>query len=96
MPSINSNDWGWKTDGELLLPRWTTIPEASKSCQELTSCKCKTRCGGGGDVDVANEDSNAPNFVPVMVAATEVPQTCNGWFTIIFFATSIVLIMHRN
>ena len=34
--------WGWmKTVDNLFEPKWTTLPEASKACYELVSCKCK-------------------------------------------------------
>ena len=34
--------WGWvKTEDGLYEPNWTTLPEASKVCYELVSCKCK-------------------------------------------------------
>ena len=38
--------WGWVKDEEnnMWQPIWTTIPEASKSCQELLRCGCKQRC----------------------------------------------------
>ena len=40
-------DWGWgKTEG-LYEPHWTTLPHASKSCHELTSCVCKSGCRMG-------------------------------------------------
>lgn len=38
------SNWGWyKQDGQRL-PGWTTLPEASKACQELIKCGCKKRC----------------------------------------------------
>ena len=45
----DTNEWGWKTcdDGYDLF--WTTIPEASKMCQELIrSCGCKSKKGCKG------------------------------------------------
>ena len=40
--------WGWKkgTQG-VWEPLWSTLPEASKACQELIKCGCKSRCKGG-------------------------------------------------
>ena len=43
VPSPTS--WGWiKGDNGLYEPKWTTLPEASKACYELISCKCKKGC----------------------------------------------------
>jgi hypothetical protein len=40
-------NWGWmKTNDGLYKPYWTTLPEASKGCCELISCKCKKGCVG--------------------------------------------------
>ena len=40
-------NWGWmKTNDGLYEPYWTTLPEASKACYELVSCKCKKGCVG--------------------------------------------------
>ena len=36
------NDWGWKNTLEGHDIIWTTLPDASKSCQELTKCGCKS------------------------------------------------------
>ena len=39
------SDYGWlQTNGHLLEPLWTTLPEAAASCQELVHCKCKVGC----------------------------------------------------
>lgn len=40
----NLNDWGWKQEQDILVPLWTTIPEASQVCTELISCGCKKSC----------------------------------------------------
>lgn len=40
------SDWGWVENDGQFEPLWTTLPEAAKSCYELISCRCKTRCGG--------------------------------------------------
>jgi hypothetical protein len=38
-------DWGWiKSSDQMYEPHWTTLPEASKVCQELVSCNCKKGC----------------------------------------------------
>ena len=43
LPSPTS--WGWvKTEDGLYEPNWTNLPEASKACYELVSCKCKKGC----------------------------------------------------
>ena len=43
LPSPTS--WGWmKTSDDLYVPNWTILPEASKACYELVSCKCKKGC----------------------------------------------------
>jgi len=34
-------DWGWIKTSGVYEPLWTTLPEASKICRELVSCKCK-------------------------------------------------------
>lgn len=39
------SNWGWKdSSGGSYRPVWTTIPEVSKHCVELTSCTCRKRC----------------------------------------------------
>ena len=38
------SDWGWVKTGDSYEPYWTTLPQASKSCQELLSCGCKRSC----------------------------------------------------
>ncbi len=45
-PSLPSpTSWGWtKTEDGLYEPIWTMLPEASKACYELLSCKCKKDC----------------------------------------------------
>ena len=36
---------GWvKTSEQTYEPHWTTLPEASKVCRELVSCKCQKGC----------------------------------------------------
>ena len=41
-------DWGWrKDDSGLYEPHWTNLPDASKACKELISCKCKKGCKKG-------------------------------------------------
>ena len=38
-------NWGWmKTTDGMFEPYWSTLPEASKVCSELVSCKCKKGC----------------------------------------------------
>lgn len=39
--------WGWITDSREWRPLWTTLPEITKSCQELVKCGCKKGCRGG-------------------------------------------------
>ncbi len=38
--------WGWTKETTGWQPLWTTLPEASKSCRELISCRCKKGCTG--------------------------------------------------
>ncbi len=39
------SDWGWiRTEKGHFVPHWTSLPEASKTCYELISCKCKKGC----------------------------------------------------
>ena len=42
----NLSDWGWQQIYDRWTPRWITLPEASKSCQELIHCGCKKACRG--------------------------------------------------
>ena len=48
VPKFQLNKLGWKEEGTCITPIWTTLPQASKACQELLkrSCKktCDTRC----------------------------------------------------
>jgi hypothetical protein len=45
-PNMDPAEWGWiQTAGEWK-PLWTTLPEASKICQELIHCGCKKSCTG--------------------------------------------------
>lgn len=40
------SDWGWiRGTSQLWQPIWTTLPEASKSCQELLKCGCNVERG---------------------------------------------------
>lgn len=44
-PTLPSpTDWGWIKTSGVYEPLWTTLPEASKICRELVSCKCKQDC----------------------------------------------------
>ena len=40
------SEWGWQRSEEGWIPKWTTLPEASKACNELISCGCKKACRG--------------------------------------------------
>ncbi|KMQ81934.1 hypothetical protein RF55_24731 [Lasius niger] len=41
----SSTDWGWIKSSGVNEPLWTTLPETSKMCRELVSCKdCMKRC----------------------------------------------------
>ena len=42
----DATEWGWERCQGRLTPKWTTLPEASKVCQELINCKCKKACRG--------------------------------------------------
>ena len=45
MPTLPSpTEWGWMQVDCELQPKWSTLPEASKSCYELVHCKCKKGC----------------------------------------------------
>ena len=37
-------DWGWVRTEGIYEPHWTTLPQASKVCNELISCGCKSGC----------------------------------------------------
>ena len=39
------SEWGWKSEDGNWTPLWTTIPQASKVCQELIRCGCLKSCG---------------------------------------------------
>jgi hypothetical protein len=39
-----ATDWGWTTDGKVLCPVWTLLPEAADYCKELLHCVCKVTC----------------------------------------------------
>lgn len=43
------SEWGWMRDStQAWEPLWTTIPQASQSCQELLKCGCKSERGCTG------------------------------------------------
>ena len=37
-------DWGWNLSLDGWIPTWSTLPEASKACNELIKCGCKSAC----------------------------------------------------
>lgn len=39
-------EWGWSLSSDGWTPKWTTLPEASKACNELIRCGCKRACRG--------------------------------------------------
>ena len=39
------SQWGWQNNGRWI-PTWSTLPEASKACNELVHCGCKKACRG--------------------------------------------------
>ena len=39
-------DWGWHLSSDGWIPTWSTPPEASKACNELIKCGCKSACRG--------------------------------------------------
>ena len=41
---IGCGEWGWIKDERNIKPRWTTMPQVSKACQELISCECQKQC----------------------------------------------------
>ena len=41
---IEPNDWGWSTTEKEITLVWMTLPEAAKSCRELTKYYCKSNC----------------------------------------------------
>ena len=47
-PLPSPSEWGWIYESESghWHPHWTTLPEASKGCQELIKCNCKAVCHG--------------------------------------------------
>ena len=44
LPKFQLNKWEWKEEDTCITPIWTTLPEASKACQELVKCFCKKTC----------------------------------------------------
>lgn len=43
-PLPDPSDWGWQFVKGNWHPLWTTLPQASETCQELLKCGCKTGC----------------------------------------------------
>ena len=39
-------EWGWTMNDGIWRPFWTTLPDVTKSCQELVQCGCKKGCQG--------------------------------------------------
>ena len=39
-------EWGWTMGDGIWKPFWTTLPDVTKSCQELVRCGCKKGCQG--------------------------------------------------
>ena len=39
-------EWGWTMGDGIWKPFWTTLPDMTKSCQELVRCGCKKGCQG--------------------------------------------------
>ena len=46
-PTPSPEGWGWTLDEktQVWLPVWSTLPMASKACNELIKCACKSGCG---------------------------------------------------
>ena len=42
----NPSEWGWQFVVGKWRPFWTTLPQASSTCQELLKCGCKKGCQG--------------------------------------------------
>ena len=42
----SATDWGWNLSSDGWIPTWSTLPEASKACNELIKCGCKNACRG--------------------------------------------------
>lgn len=40
------SNWGWTKSSGSWKPFWTTLPDVSKSCQQLIKCKCNGSCKG--------------------------------------------------
>ncbi|KAK7113984.1 hypothetical protein V1264_000124 [Littorina saxatilis] len=43
-PLPDPSDWEWQFVKGNWHPLWTTLPQASETCQELLKCGCKTGC----------------------------------------------------
>lgn len=41
---LNPTDWGWKKDGDCLLPNTTDLPHAPKDLLEVIRCNCRKDC----------------------------------------------------
>ena len=39
-------DWGWHISSDGWIPTWSILPEASKACNELSKCGCKSASRG--------------------------------------------------
>ena len=50
IPELPSpSEWGWtRSESDVWQPLWSTLPEASKLCQELVKCGCKDERGCKG------------------------------------------------
>ena len=50
IPELPSpSEWGWtRSESDVWQPLWSTLPEASKVCQELVKCGCKAERGCKG------------------------------------------------
>ena len=54
IPDVPFDLWDLQIVDSNLLPAWSTIPQASAACAELTSCNCKKQCSGTCKCSKAN------------------------------------------
>ena len=71
VPELPSpGEWGWtRSESDTWQPRWTTLPEASKICQELVKCGCRAEKGCKGRCKCVKAGMPCMLFANVVVIA---------------------------
>ena len=89
IPNVPLNLWGWQIVGGNLLLVWSTIPQASAACAELTICNCKKKCSGKCKCSKANLRCTSLCLCVVTATATQrnilgFLVNCEVWFILYF------------